>query len=318
MCFVAGGCATTENTYIAVKNYTQGEFYLQNEKYDDCKARFSDTVKKYPADANAHFYLGRCYLATDQSRAALKHLKSAVVLNPGNPDHHFWQGVAYAANGQFKSERQSYQDALTIRPDHVQSLVYLGHNRFEAGQYRLALGDYNRALRLDPAIPQALYNRGLILRKLKRTPEEINAWLTYLNAYPNGAFAIRATRYLNAYGRFDFRNYTIGKRTLTMAQIQFDPSSARIRKQSHATLEQLAQICQRNRSLILHIVAYQKNNRKLAEMRAKSIKKYLRDHRRGLSGSRLKVSWFDTPETLKIGSRVHRLDSAVNFIGQIN
>ena len=314
--FGLGGCAATEVAYVSVKNYTQGEFYLQNEQYDDCIATFEREVENYPYDANAQFYLGRCYLAVEKNRTALSHLKKAVTLDQGNPDYHFWQGVAYAANGKTQSELKSYEEALAIKSDHVQALVYMGHNRFEAGDYQKALGYYNRALKKDAEIPQALYNRGLALRKLGRTPEELNAWKKYLDTYSDGAFARTAADYLNRYGNFEYRNHIIGKRTLTLAQIQFEPSSANILKTSHLSLDRLAQVVAKNPQLVLHIVAYQKNNRRLAEMRAKSVKKYLMDQERHLNSGRLKVSWFDKPETVKIDRKVYRLDSAVNFIGQ--
>ena len=182
--------------------------------------------------------------------------------------------------------------------------------------YRKALGYYNRALKKDAEIPQALYNRALALRKLGRTPEEINAWKKYLDAYSDGAFARTAADYLNRYGNFEYRNHIIGKRTLTLARVDFEPSSARIREISRPSLDELAQVVAKNPQLVLHIVAYQKNNRRLAEMRAKSVKKYLMDQERRLNGSRIKVSWFDKPETVKIDQKVYRLDSAVNFIGQ--
>jgi len=314
--FGLGGCAATEVAFVSVKNYTQGEFYLQNEQYEDCIAKFEREAENYPYDANAQFYLGRCYLAVEKNRAALTHLKKAVTLDQGNADYHFWKGVAFAANGQSKAERQCYEDALAIKPDHVQALVYMGHNRFEAGDYRKALGYYNRALKKDAEIPQALYNRGLALRELGRTPEEINAWKMYLDAYSDGAFARTAADYLNRYGNFEYRNHIIGKRTLTLARVDFEPSSARIRKISRPSLDELAQVAARNSQLVLHIVAYQKNNRRLAEMRAKSVKKYLMDQERRLNSDRLKVSWFDKSETVKIDRKVYRLDSAINFIGQ--
>ena len=97
------GTATTENAYVSVKNYTQGEYYLQNEQYEDCIVKFRGEVNRYPSDAKAQYYLGRCYLAMDKNRSALTHLKKAVVMDPRNPDYHFWQGVAYAANGKARS-----------------------------------------------------------------------------------------------------------------------------------------------------------------------------------------------------------------------
>jgi tetratricopeptide (TPR) repeat protein len=316
LAFGLSGCAATENAYVSVKNFTQGEYYLQQGEYDDCIATFTGEIEQYPYDANAQYYLGRCYLAVDKNRAALTHLNKAVYHNQGNPDYHFWQGVAYAANGKALSEVKSYEAALAIDNDHVQTLVYMGHNRFEAGKYRASLGYYNRALIQEPAIPQALYNRALALRKLGRTPEEIEAWKTYLAAYSDGAFARRATRYLNDYGRFDYRNHTLGKRTVTLHQVQFEPSSARIKKASIPSLKELARLTARMPKLVLHIVAYQKNNRNLAKMRAKSVKKFLLDQEQGIGSRRIKVSWFDQPETVKTRRNTHRLDSSINIFGQ--
>jgi len=310
------GCAATENAYVSVKNYTQGEYYLQEGQYEDCIANFAGEIEQYPSDANAQYYLGRCYLAVDDNQAALTHLTKAVYHNQGNPDYHFWQGVAYAANGKTQSEVKSYEKALAIKENHVQALVYMGHNRFEAGKYRASLGYYNRALRQEPAIPQALYNRALALRKLNRTPEEIEAWKTYLAVYADGAFARRAARYLNEYGRFDYRNHILGKRTMTLRQVQFAPSSVSIQKVSTPSLKELARIVARTPKLVLHIVAYQKNNRNLAEMRAKSVKKFLLDQEPGIGSRRIKVSWFDQPETVKTRRKTHRLDSSINIFGQ--
>ena len=310
------GCATSEKAYVSVKNYTQGEYYLQSDKYEECITKFDREIERYPADANAQFYLGRCYLAIDKNRAALTHLKRAVQLNQGDPDYYFWQGVAYSSNGKPRSELKSYEQALAIDENHVQALVYMGHHRFEAGQYRASLGYYNRALRQEPYIPQALYNRAMALRKLGRTPEEISAWETYLAAYPDGSFTRRAVQYLNEYGRFGYRNHTLGKRMVTLPQIQFEPSRASILKVSTPSLKELARITARNPKLILHIVAYQKNNRTLAEVRAKSVKKYILDQEDSIERKRIKVSWFDQPEKVKSGRKTHRLDSSINFFGR--
>jgi tetratricopeptide (TPR) repeat protein len=310
------GCAATENAFVSVKNYTRGEIFLQQGDYATCRTHFSDEIRKYADDANAHYYLGRCSLALEKNRPALTHLQKAVSLDRGNPDYHFWLGVAFAANDDAGNERRSYEDALAIKSDHLQALVYLGHNAYEAGRYRHALGYYNRALLKDPWIAAALFNRAMALRQLQRTPEEINAWKTYLDAYADGALARRAADYLNHYGHFDYRNHTIGKRTLTLAQVQFAPSGAGIRKASYPSLKKLARVTAEMPRLVLHIVAYQKNNTKLAEMRAKSVKKFLLDQDSRNDASRIKVSWFDQPETVETGQRVHRLESTVNFFGR--
>jgi tetratricopeptide (TPR) repeat protein len=310
------GCAATKKSFVSISNYTQGELYLYNEHYADCITKFEAEVATNANDANAHFYLGRCSLAVENNPSALTHLQKAVALNPDNPDYYFWQGVAYAANGQDKRERQSYERALALKPDHLQSLIYLGHNHFEAKRYHDALEYYNRALKENPDIAPALYNRATTLRRLQRTPEEINAWLAYLARYPDGAFARQAATYLNRCGRFDYRNHVIGKRTITLAQVRFMPSSDRLTKNSHPSLKSLAHVININQKTTLHILAYQKNNRRLSELRAKSIKKFLLAQERNLNPARIKVSWFEQPEAVKIGKRVHKLDSSINFFAQ--
>jgi hypothetical protein len=80
-------------------------------------------------------------------------------------------------------------------------------------------------------------------------------------------------------------------------------------------LKRLARVVAQNQEVVLHIVAYQKNNPRLAEARAKSVKKTLLARESRLNGARIKVSWFAQPEAVKIGRRTHRLDSSVNFIG---
>ena len=311
-----GGCAATEDAFLSMKNYTQGEYYLQNDQYEECIVGFKAEIEKHPDDAKAHYYLGRCSLAAEDNPLALKHMQKAVGLDQGNADYHFWAGVAHAANGQAENERRSYETALAIKPKHVQALVYLGHNRYEAGRHRTALGYYDQALKEDPYIAPALYNRALALRKLQRTPEEINAWKTYLGFYSNGAFARQATVYLNRHGLFDYRNHIIGDRTLTLAQVRFEPSRGRIRKNSMPTLKKLARVTAKNTQMTLHVIAYQKNNLKLAEARAKAVKKSILAQEDGIDRARIKVSWFDQPETVNTGRQTHRLDSSVNFIGQ--
>ena len=56
------------------------------------------------------------------------------------------------------------------------------------------------------------------------------------------------------------------------------------------------------------------NNEKLAEDRAKSIKKYLLKNYSKINPSRLKVSWFGVSEKIKCGNKIFKEDEAINFI----
>lgn len=310
-------CAVTDfakNQYASITHLARGEYYLEAQKYQAGIAVFKKRVAANPDDARAHYYLGRCYLATNKKRSGLKYLKKAAVLNSDKALYHFWLGVAHAANGHSVAERQSYTRALALKPNYVSALVYLGHNQFAAKSYRAALRTYAQALKLAPQHPQALYNRALALKALQRTPEEINAaWRAYLEYYPSGAFAIRAVMHLNAVGNFEYRNYLIGRRTITLPKIRFQPAGADIHKKTRASLNYLGYLVKQSPDLTLQIVVYQKNNRELAETRAKSVKKYLLQRYPAISSQRIKVSWFDVPARIKAGRRTFIEEASVHF-----
>jgi tetratricopeptide (TPR) repeat protein len=310
------GCTVTEiaqDQFVAIKNFTKGEYYLDHHKYRQGIIVFKQEVTQNPDDPKAHYYLGRCYLAENQPREALTAIKKAVELDSGNPDYHFWLGVTYGALQNPKAERRSYEMALAIDPDHVQALVYLGHNRFEAKDDNKALTYYNRAIVLVPDEPQALYNRGLIYRHDGRTPQEIQAWRIYLEKYPQGADARQATEFLNTHGIFDYRNHLIGIRTITLGKIQFEPFTAKIEASSRETLDYLGKVFEKQIRFELHILGYQKNNKALAKARVVSIKRYLTERYRSIGSNRIKISWFDTPEKITVGKKRFSEDQSINF-----
>jgi hypothetical protein len=64
-------------------------------------------------------------------------------------------------------------------------------------------------------------------------------------------------------------------------------------------------------------VAYQKDNKRLAELRAKSVKRYLLDRFPEIKSSRLKVSWFEVPEKIKIAKKTFAEDESINFFSAV-
>ena len=311
------GCTvqhTIKDRYDSIRHNLQGNYYLDNKKYDQGLAVFQKELEAKPKSPESHYYLGRFHLALEHPKRALTYLEQATILSPRKADYHFWHGVAAAAGKKHDIERKSYEQALKLDPDHVQALIYLGHNHLEKGKYRKALKNYSRAIELQPENPQALFNRGLILMHLKRTPEEKLAWKQYLYYYPSGPMAQRATANLNALGDFAYRNHMIGKRTVTLERVQFEPFSKKIWSGSTPSLDLLGEIMKNNHRVRIHIVTYQKSNRALAEARAKSIKKYVLGKFPEIGPSRLKVSWFDVPERIKVGGKTFTEDESVHFI----
>ncbi|MBN1338139.1 MAG: tetratricopeptide repeat protein [Bacteroidales bacterium] len=292
----------------------KGEYYLENEKYKTGIKYFKEAIEINAADPEVNYYLGRCYLAEKQYKLGLKHLKTAAESAQDNANFQFWLGVAYAANNQPKLERISYIKTLSLDKKHTQALCYLGHNQFDNGELTTALATYNKALTMSPSNAQVLYNRALVLGKLGRTPEEIIAWKIYLANYPAGGFTRKSVERLNALGDFEYRNYLIGKRTVTLEKILFQPFTAVLSESSFPSLDLIGHILTNNQKIRLHIIAYQKNNKRLAEARSKSIKKYLIKKFPKIEKSRLKVSWFDVPTKIKVGKKILAEDDAISFI----
>lgn len=291
----------------------QGEYYLDTEKYAEGIEAFNKDLENDPEKPTVHYYLGRFYIAENMPRESLKHMKKAAALDPDNANYHFWLGIVYSANKNRYAERKSYETALKIDPNHVQSRIYLAHTQLERGYYKSALRNYSIVLREWPDEPASLYNRALALHKLGRRKEEKPAWKEYLDFYPSGPMARRAVDHLNDLGDFSYRNHTIGKRTITLRRIEFKPESDRLTRDDKDSLSFLGSILRYAKDVSIHIVAYKKNDKELAEKRAKSIKKYLLGYLERDGFDRLKVSWFGVPERSRAGGRIYRQDESVNF-----
>lgn len=144
--------------------------------------------------------------------------------------------------------------------------------------------------------------------------QEKRALKQYLAFYPSGAMAIRAVNRLNEMGDFEYRNYRIGLRTVTLKTIEFVSSTAEISNISRPSLIVLGAILENNQQISLNIIAYQKNDRKLAQARAKSIKTYLLLNFPEIKSERLKLSWFGVPEIIKIPrKRPFKAKASINF-----
>jgi len=305
---------SAKSGYYTLKYSLKGPHYLDNHKYKEGIEAFREELKSNPENAEANYYMGRLQLADDHPKDAQPYLEKAARLSPQEADYHFWTGVAYGANGKKDLEFKSYQRALELEPNHVEALTYQGHVYLERSEYQKALNNYKRVLELDPDNASALYNRALVLNRLKRSADERQAWIDYLSVYSGGPMARQATIHLNDMGDFQYRNYLIGSRTITLESIRFEPVSPEIQKSSYESLDILGNIMKNNQKVSVHIVTYQKNNAKLAEARAKSVKSYLLKNFPEIDSSRLILSWFGVSEQIKTEKKSFKADESVNFI----
>jgi len=307
-----GGCVI-KDIGTTVKQTIKGDYYLRAEKFEKGRQDFKHEVAEDPNNPLAHYYYGRFLLQDAENKKGLVQLSKASDLEPDNPDYHFWTGIAYGEIGDKKNEAISYRAALKLNKKHLQALIYLGHNQLEKKKYKEAFNLYSRALKIWPGSPSALYNRALILKKLRRTPEELQGWHAYLSLYPSGAMARRATRHLNNLKDFSYRNHHLGPRTITIEKIWFEPFSSKLDDSSTESLKMVGAIVNNSRKGNLQIITFQKNNKRLARNKAVSIKNFLLEEFPAIRPDRIGISWFAEPQVLPAGNNKLKIDESVSF-----
>jgi tetratricopeptide (TPR) repeat protein len=293
---------------------TQGTYYLKNEQYSQGRTAFEENVRNAPNDAIAHYYLGRFYLAEEQFQKGLRSLQHSASLGAPRADTYFWIGVAYSHLKQPKKERDSYRQALSIDTRHIQARTYLAHNQLENNEMKKALANYEKVLSTQPENIDALYNRAIVFGRLGQKSKEEQALKSYLLHYPSGSLARLAVDRLNQIGDYEYRNYVIGPRIVTLKQVRFNEGTVKITPEYKPSLNVVGSILTNNPQLSINVVVYQKNSKHLAENRAKNIKKYLLSKFPTIAANRVRLSWFPEPETIRVkGNAVIKLEEAVNI-----
>lgn len=301
-------------TGCSVSKQIVAEFYLQNNDINKGSQHFKDALKENEkSDAN-HYYYGRFLLANEKIAESLNHFNKAIEINPNSSEYYTWQGIAYGASKKLVEENKSYIKAISLDKKNIQALTYLGHNYFELKKYENAIQIYKEALKLDEFNQTALYNIALCMNKLNRVPEEIEAFKNYLEYYPSGYLANQSVKYLNENQNFEYRNYLIGFKNITLKSLTFKPLTKELTDEAKESLDVLGRVLSLYKNVSIHIVSYQLNNKNLAKEKSNVIKKYLLSKFDDIDSNRLKLSWFDKPKTLKIKNKKITLMQATDFI----
>lgn len=254
-------------------------------------------------NARANYLIGRGLLAGDQKEASVDFFRKAVALEPNSAEYIHWQGVAYGTMGNIELERQSYVRTVQENPDYLPSLVNLGHSYLAEGNYHAALDYYRRVLQQDPHTPDALYNSALAYRKLGDASQERKAFLSYLDSYRTGKWALRAVEHLNQLGDFTYRSYRIGTQQIILRVPALIRTDSPLQQQEIAYL---ARVLRRTVDQEFHIVVYNQGDKNEAQAAALNLRHRLVDELGPDLHSPIRTSWFDAAETLSTGHEGQR------------
>lgn len=292
---------------------TDGVALFEKGDFHAARKVLSNAVAQKPDDSRKLYYLGRTYLALEDAEHALRHLTRAVELDSGNADYYFWLGVNYWALLDLDRELAAYDKALAIDPNYLPAHVYAGHNQLDRGQWETALVHYTTVLQAMPAHPEALYNTGLALKALDREEEARTVWRRYLQHHRTDRLAAEAARNLNGIGDFSYRLFPVGKRFIVGPSPGFKAGQADIVPAMAETLAEIGRLVQTQDDVILHIVAFERDDEKLAARRAQAAKGYIIENFPEIVPRRVRTSWFGQAETIQTGDRNDSLEASIKI-----
>ena len=214
-------------------------------------------------------------------------------------------------------EKAAYDKALSIDPNHLSANLYLAHNMLDRGKNAEALKLYDKVLALNPEESQAMFNRAVVLERLKRTSEMKLAMHRYLEGYPDAPLARQGVRMLNKAGDFSWRNHPMGQRNVALRAVDFKPGTAELTEEAKASLNRVGDILSDNPGLNLNVIAYVKGDESLARDRALAVQAHVSRRTFGVGSDRLTPRWFGKPETVKSDGRTHVLAESVNIFTKI-
>ncbi len=266
------------------------------------------------ANHSSNYFMGRNLLDSGEYNKSIGFFKEAVAQNPADSDYHFWLGVNYGNLKDYQNERISYLKAISFTSDHLMSNYFLGHSFMNDQNWDMALVAYDKVLSIQPTFEQALYNKGLALKRIGRNQEEMLAWKHYLSMNNTGLWALRAAAHLNASGDFSYRISQIGRQKIVIGPFPTNDSDKKIML-SDSSLRSLGQSLQLSPDLDLFVIVYLDNNPDLAKQQAKNIKKQLLENFSNINSARIKLSWFGVEEEMTIGNKSFSLKHSVRFLG---
>jgi hypothetical protein len=111
---------------------------------------WSDTVKKSPDSAMAHYNLGIVLYNKGSIDPAIAELKEAIRIAPGFIEAHHYLGAVYQDTGRSSEAVQEYMTVLQLSPDNAGVYYNLGLIYTQSGLLDQALSALQEAVRIKP------------------------------------------------------------------------------------------------------------------------------------------------------------------------
>jgi hypothetical protein len=119
---------------------------------------FQRIVDVEPANAEAHYYLGRIHSFNGDHSAAIAELQTALAHDPKFYQSYNELGLALMNRGDLGAAADAFEQSLKIQPDDAPVLNNLGIVRFKQDRPREAMEQFRKAIKSDPSYRPAADN----------------------------------------------------------------------------------------------------------------------------------------------------------------
>jgi tetratricopeptide (TPR) repeat protein len=102
-------------------HFIKGLYYSYNKQYDSANAMFDECIKRDWRFADAHVEKAIIQFEKKQYDEALKTLRTALTVANTNADAYYWMARCYEATGNRELARLNYERALSLDPDYEEA-----------------------------------------------------------------------------------------------------------------------------------------------------------------------------------------------------
>lgn len=162
----------------------------RNGDYASAEKLWTDTVRKYPANARAQSNLGRELQERGDTEGAIACQREAIRLKPRMYEAHGNLGVSLMSAGRYDEALEALREAVRIKPDFFQGNYNLASLLTQQRRPLEALHYFKMALTVNPDDAGVLNNQGNALWMLGRRGEAKASFLRAVQSDPGNHQAL--------------------------------------------------------------------------------------------------------------------------------